>query len=444
VPTLGRKGSKRIKRLDPNSFLLIVVDEAHHAVAKTYTRILEYFDLFHPETNKLLVGFTATPKRGDGIGLDEIFEEIVYSRTLPEMIEEGYLAPVAGYRVETDIDLSGVKVRMGDFVTSQLSRAVNVKTRNELIVEVYKSFLKNKKTLIFCVDVEHAHHLAAAFNENRIPAAAITGNTESANRARIREEFHSGKLDVLTNCMVLTEGYDEPSVMGIILARPTRSQLLYIQMIGRGTRLYPGKQNVTIIDIVDVTRKHKLITLPTLFGLSENFNLEGHTISDAENAIQWVETNRPWIQIDNATSMSDLRFRCKKIDLLDLQTPTKLSNFAQFAWVGFGNGGYRLGLAEDKAFIAAPTILDEWELIFREQGQDKTIQKSKSLFKTIVTAEHYINKNFKDMVGLVKRNSRWRRQPASEKQVQLLQHKKIQAPEGLTKGQASHIISMLS
>ena len=133
------------------------------------------------------------------------------------------------------------------------------------------------------------------------------------------------------------------SVSGIILARPTKSALLYTQMIGRGTRLHPGKQNVTIIDIVDVTRDHSLTTLPGLFGFSEEFDLEGHTTDQVQQAIRWVEAHRPWISIDQSLSLSDLRYRCRRIDLLDLETPVELLAHSRFAWVAVGKGGYRLG-----------------------------------------------------------------------------------------------------
>ncbi|MCD6296812.1 MAG: DEAD/DEAH box helicase family protein, partial [Deltaproteobacteria bacterium] len=295
-----------------------VVDEAHHATAKTYQRILKYLGVFDPNTRKLLVGFTATPKRGDGQGLDAVFQEIVFSRSLPELISEGYLSPVAGYRVETDIDLSRVKTRMGDFVVSHLSQAVNVEQRNHLVVEVFRSRLKERKTLCFCVDVAHAHSLADVFKAEGIPAGAISGDMEGSARTKILNDFSHGRIRVLANCMVLTEGYDEPSVEGIILARPTKSTLLYTQMIGRGTRLHPGQDNVMVVDIVDVTRDHSLTTLPGLFGLSGEFDLEGRTVQEAQDALRWVEINRPWIPITEAMSLTDLRYRCRRINLFDL------------------------------------------------------------------------------------------------------------------------------
>ncbi|MFC1535069.1 DEAD/DEAH box helicase [Thermodesulfobacteriota bacterium] len=444
VPTLGRAGSKRLQRLAPERFFLIVVDEAHHSTAKTYKRVLEHFGVFDPETPKLLVGFTATPKRGDGVGLNEVFEEIVFSRSLPEMISAGFLSPVAGYRVETEVDLSRVKTRMGDFVTSQLSLAVNIQQRNDIIVEVYQSHLKDKQTLCFCVDVAHAYSVAAAFKEEGIRAAAISGDMDRTDRAKILNDFSTGRIQVLANCMVLTEGYDEPSVEGIILARPTKSSLLYTQMIGRGTRLHPGKENVTIVDIVDVTREHSLTTLPGLFDLSSNFDLEGHTTDEAQKAIQWVESNRPWVSIDRAMSLSDLRYECTRIDLFDLQTPSELKTYVKYAWVGLGKGGYRLGLKGSNAIFVLPTILGKWEIQLRQRGKEKMIAEKPDLYSALKETERFVKKQFSDSLALVKLNSRWRNEPATEKQIKMLGAKKIDVPRGLTKGQASHLIGMLS
>lgn len=444
VPTLGRSGSKRLHRLDPDRFFLIVVDEAHHATATTYKRVLEYFGVLTPDTPKLLTGFTATPKRGDGIGLDAVFQEIVFSKSLPEMIQAGFLSPVAGYRVETEIDLTRVRTRMGDFVASQLSHAVNVVERNSMIVKVFRSHLAGKKTLCFCVDVAHAHSLAEAFNGEGIRAAAISGDMKPIARANVLEEFRTGKTQVLANCMVLTEGYDESSVEGIILARPTKSALLYTQMIGRGTRLHPGKENVTIVDIVDVTREHSLTTLPSLFGLSDKFDLEGHTTDEAERAIQWAGLNRPWVPVERATSLSDLRYRCREIDLWDLSIPPELMGYAEYVWVTLGRGGYRLGLTGRTAIVVSPTILGSFEVQVHQRGREKSIATEQGLHSAVLEAESFVRANFSDLLGLVKRDTRWRREPATEKQIKVLLSKKIEVPQGLTKGQASHLIGMLS
>ncbi|MCK4777560.1 MAG: DEAD/DEAH box helicase, partial [Actinomycetia bacterium] len=250
VQTIGR-GNERIKKFNPDDFSIIVVDEAHHAVAPTYKAILKHFGIFDKDTDKLLLGFTATPKRGDGIGLEEIFEDITYSQSITHMIEANYLANIIGYRVNTKVNLEGVKVRMGDFVIGDLSRKVNVEERNALIIKSYLKLAKNRKTVVFCTNVAHAKQVALIFNKHKIKAVPVWGNMPSKNRAAVLKKFKNDKIDVITNCNLLTEGFDEPGIDCIIMARPTKSQLLYTQMIGRGTRPFPNKENLMVIDISD-------------------------------------------------------------------------------------------------------------------------------------------------------------------------------------------------
>ena len=444
VPTLGRKGSKRLARLDPEEFYLIVVDEAHHSTAATYRRVLDHFGVFEKNTRRLLVGFTATPKRGDGQGLDAVFEEITFSRGLPDMILAGHLSPVAGYRVETSVDLSGVRTRMGDFVSSQLSDAVNVSGRNRLVVEVFRDRLADRQTLCFCVDVAHTLGLAKAFRREGIPVAAVTGDMDPGKRKKALSDFASGRVRVVTNCMVLTEGYDEPSVAGIILARPTKSALLYTQMIGRGTRLHPGKKDAVVIDIVDVTRKHKLVTLPALFGLSDKFDLKGRTTTEVQRALEWTGRHRPWVRTDLAESLDDLRYRCRRINLLELRTPRELAAFAEFAWTAVGPDTYRISLAARESLTVASTIIGMWEVSLRRERTEQVVATASDLGGAVRRAEKFVRTKRADSVGLVKKHTRWRRDPATEKQIALLKKRDIEVPSGLTKGQASHLISMLT
>ncbi|MBN1695963.1 MAG: DEAD/DEAH box helicase [Spirochaetales bacterium] len=444
VPTLGRKGSGRLGRFDPDEFYLIVVDEAHHAVASTYRRIFERLGLMEKETKKLLVGFTATPKRGDGAGLDKVFDEITFSRSLPEMIAGGYLAPLTGYRVETDIDLRQVKKRMGDYIASHLSRAVNVGERNDLVVDIYKKYLTGRKTLCFCVDVAHTHSLADAFSKAGISVRPVTGEMDRAERKKVLRDFSGGRVTVLTNCMVLTEGYDEASVEGIILARPTRSSLLYTQMIGRATRLHQEKDKATVIDIVDVTREHELVTLPVLFGFSDGFDLAGKTTDEVEKALQWVADNRPWVRTDLALSLDDLRYRCRKIDLYELSLPPELGSCARFSWTTIGKNSYGLNLTKGQSITIAATILGKWEVILRSRGKDTIMTATDTVRQAIAYAEHHVTEHRPDILRLVDLRGKWRTHPATKKQLSIISEKGIEIPENLTKGQASHIISMLS
>jgi len=223
VPTLARNGA-RLARLHRDEFSIVVVDEAHHAVAPSYRRIFDHFGLFEPGVSRYLIGFTATPRRGDKQGLGEVFEEVCYARDMREMIACRYLCPITGWRIDTDLSLDNVKVRHGDFVESQLARVVNTPLRNTLLVKAYRDFAAGRRAIIFCVDVAHAQDVHRAFDEAGIRAAPVWGELSRDERRNVLAEFSAGKIDVVTNCNLLTEGFDEPRVDCVIMARPTRSK----------------------------------------------------------------------------------------------------------------------------------------------------------------------------------------------------------------------------
>ena len=216
VPTLGRDGTDRIGRFQRDYFRTIVIDEAHHAAAPTYRRILDYFE------NSFTLGVTATPQRSDNTRLTDVFDEIVYYKTIVDLIQEGWLARIVGYRIQTDTDISEVQSREGDYVASQLQDTINTPERNAIIVASYMEICDNAKAIAFCAGVEHANDLATSFRQASINAEVIVGTTPSEQRQEILARFRSGETRILVNVGVLTEGFDEPSVEAIILARPTR------------------------------------------------------------------------------------------------------------------------------------------------------------------------------------------------------------------------------
>ena len=240
---------------------LFVSDESHHDRAPSRMRAISEME------PALLVGLTATPQRGDKQGLDAIYDEIVYHLPMLDLIARGQLARLVGLRIDTETELDEVHTRDGEFAEDELAAAVDTPERNQLIVESWRKHAHDRtRTVAFCVNRQHAKDLRDCFRAAGIQAEMVLGETPPEDRTRIFSDFHSGRLPVLTNCMVLTEGYDEPAIDCILMARPTKSAGLFVQCVGRGARKSPGKTNCLVIDFVDATSKHKLIGFPSLLG----------------------------------------------------------------------------------------------------------------------------------------------------------------------------------
>jgi len=264
VQTLARP--QRLDRVARYGYDLIVTDEAHHAVAPTYRAIYERLGA---GTQVLHLGVTATPGRADKRGLGRVFQEVVFYRSIGDMVRAGWLCPIVGRRVQTGVDISDVATRGDDFDDAALEAVVNTRNRNELIRDAVLRLARNRRVLAFAAGVSHAHSLAAVFREGGLRAEALDGETPYPVRRELLSAFRAGEVEAVVNYGVLTEGYDEPSVSCVLLARPTKSTPLYQQMVGRGLRPFPGKRDCLVIDVADVSRRHRLAQLPDLLGREE-------------------------------------------------------------------------------------------------------------------------------------------------------------------------------
>lgn len=449
VQTIGRAGSKRLGLLPPDQFSIIVIDEAHHSVASTYKNVIDHFGLMQDDTPKLLLGVTATPRRGDNRGLDEVYQDITFSRNLRQMIEAEYLCPIVGYRVGTEVDLTGVSVRMGDFATGQLSRQVNVFDRNDLLVRAYQELVKGRKALVFCVDVEHAQDVASAFVNHQVPCRAVWGNMHPDDRADALAAFRKGQVRVLTNCNVLTEGYDEPTIESVVMGRPTKSALLYAQMVGRGTRLAPGKEHLTVIDVVDNSSRHQLVGLAALFGYASDFDLRGGDVLHVARRFEELKSRYPYLKLERAKNLEDLKLLIERVDLLCTDVPEAIRGLSRFSWFEMPDESYRLSLGTGELLVIAPNLLDRYDLWhFQQDAETKTvtrerIESTRDLGDAFAVAEDFVEEVRPETVRLVQRDLRWRADPATQKQLDLLRRHGIKLEPGLTKGQASLMISQL-
>ena len=238
----------RLKRFPEDYFNTIIIDEAHHCISDSYQRVLKHF----PDAK--ILGVTATPDRGDMKNLGQVFESLAYEYTLPKAIKEGYLSPIKAVTIPLQVDLTGVGIQSGDFKAGDLGTALDPYL--ERIAEEMEKYCREKKTVVFLPLVKTSQKFRDILNAHGFRAAEVNG--ESQDRAEILEDYASGKYNVLCNSMLLTEGWDCPDVDCIVVLRPTKVRSLYCQMVGRGTRLAPGKDHLLLLDFLWHTERHEL------------------------------------------------------------------------------------------------------------------------------------------------------------------------------------------
>lgn len=246
VQTLMRE--KRLARFPDDYFDYIIIDEAHHALSDSYQKILAHF------SGAKVLGVTATPDRGDMKNLGQVFESLAYEYTLPQAIKEGYLSPIKAVTIPLKLDLSGVSTQAGDFKANDIDTALDPYLYQ--IADEMQNYCQNRKTVVFLPLVKTSQKFRDILNAKGFCAAEINGN--SADRSEILADFDSGRYDVLCNSMLLTEGWDCPSVDCIVVLRPTKVRGLYCQMVGRGTRLFEGKTELLLLDFLWHTERHEL------------------------------------------------------------------------------------------------------------------------------------------------------------------------------------------
>lgn len=248
VQTMMRE--KRLSRFPDDYFNTIIIDEAHHCISDSYQKVLKHF----PEAKVL--GVTATPDRGDMRNLGQMFDSLAYEYTLPRAIKEGYLSPIKALTLPLKLDLSGVGVQAGDFRIQELATALDPYLYQ--IADQMKEYCMDRKTVVFLPLVKTSQKFRDILCEKGFRAAEVNG--DSRDRAEVLEAFDRGDYNVLCNSMLLTEGWDCPSVDCIIVLRPTKVRSLYSQMVGRGTRLSPetGKDHLLLLDFLWHTERHEL------------------------------------------------------------------------------------------------------------------------------------------------------------------------------------------
>lgn len=489
IQTLAAQNYRRLDRfLAKHQPAIVVVDEAHHAAAATYRTVLarlgflptavssdtgnieaaSFDDLVEMKKalagwdavapkDRLLLGVTATPNRTDAIGLGCVFQTIAYDYPLQQAIKDGWLVPITPWAIETAEDLDAVKTTAGDFNQKQLAEAVNKARRNRAAVDAWKLYASDRSTIAFCVDVQHAVDLAAIFRADGINAVPLSGETGKDDRRAILKDFAAGRIPVITNCMVLTEGTDLPIASCILHAKPTKSATLYEQMTGRGLRLYPGKTDCCVIDVVDISRKHSLQTAAVLYGLPPGLKTAGETLDDLREQLERIRERVPSFDVDAALAqrrmtVRELLDRASTFNVWDVQPLGDAGAGTHFEWVRTGEV-FRLQYPwQDgtETLLVSPDVLGHWDLAATFRPREGNVRQ-KTLGAQIPTAnaalligEAFILEHRRTAKRIVDAAADWRSRPASDKQIRLLRrfYQPSQIPDNLTMGRAGRMIDI--
>ena len=447
VQTLGRKGTTRMDKFNRDRLDKIVIDEAHRSVADSYYNVYNHFDLLKDGDKRLLLGVTATPVRGNGEGLGKLYQRIVYTYSLRQAIEDGWLVDVRGIRVNTAISLDQVSTKAGDLDQTELSDTVNTPWRNRLVVEAYKDTCSGRQAIGFGVDIAHSQALAEYFVAAGINAKAVWG--EDKERTQKIQDFRDGKIQVLFNAQLLVEGFDLDTISCVILSAPTKSGVVFSQRVGRGTRLSPLKTDCIVLDIVDSTFRHSLVTLPTLLGMPKDLDLKGHSLVGSCKILEDKQAEFPHLDFTTLKDIDKIKAFVEEVNLFEIKFPPELEGASDFTWHPSVNGGYILTLPNEgepghitKNFVTIhQNLLDKWEVRGIIKGKRYKGERG-TMEEVFSAADNLVRRESPECLKLVNKKSVWREEQATDKQLKTLRkfYKGKQIPLDLTKGAADGLI----
>ena len=301
----------------PDSFSYLIIDECHHASAESYQKILSYFK------TEFTLGLTATPERTDGEDLLNIFQNVAHKLDIKEAVEAGVLVPVRCIRIKTNIDLQDVRINGFRYNSLDLESKIMVPGRNQLIVDTYLEYVKNKSTVVFCTSVRHAEEIAELFRAQGIIAHSVSGRSSPVERKQILSKYEDGQIQVLCACDLLNEGWDSPRTEVLFMARPTMSKTIYLQQLGRGMRICEGKDFLMVFDFVD---NANLFNCP--YSMHRLFNIDkyhpGGLVLGSRRAMKWdndlfTKGEKPEVLVDYPIHATDFEM----VDLFNWQNRAK-------------------------------------------------------------------------------------------------------------------------
>lgn len=405
VQTLGTE--RRLSRFPRDFFKTVVIDEAHHTMAKSYLSVIDHF------SSAKYLGVTATPDRGDMQDLSEVYESLAYEYSLRDAVRQKYLSPIRVQTVPLEIDMKAVKVSMGDFQASDIGHALEPYLED--IAEEMSKICMDRHTVVFLPLVSIAQEFRDILNRKGFRAAEVNGN--SKDRDETLQAFAEGKFNVICNAMLLTEGWDCPIVDCIVVLRPTKVRALYCQMIGRGTRLFPGKDHLLVLDFLWMTGKHSLVhPADIICKQKEIADKVTEMLEDTNEAEDLFEIERDAIEERKNSLQKALEEATKQRKQKKLVDPLE----------------FELSIGSDDLVDYVPTF--GWEFMDPTEKQIQTIQNY-----GLSTDGLDRGKASKIISQLMERNGM-----STPRQIQLLQRYGFQNVSNWTIDEAKKIISMLA
>ncbi len=437
VPTLGRKGSDRIKRFVPSDFGAIIQDEAHIGMADSFKRVYEHFGLLESNpAGPLFLGITATPNRTDGRGLRDLFDVIVFDMGIQKGIADGWLCDIRGLRVNGKAKLDKVKIRAGEFAQDELSKEVNTPSRNAIIVKEWYKHAYDRRTICFTVDIQHALDLAAAFTAHGTVAKAVWGD-DPERHEKIRGH-KSGEYPVICCAQLLGIGYDDPLITCIVLSAPRKSFVRYAQEVGRGTRIADGKEDLLVIDVGDNTSRHDLCSVSSLLGLPKNLDLKGESYKKAKTQLDRMAAEFPTANVQDIKSLDQLKSIAEHVSLFQVSYPPEISKLSELSWRKSVEG-YILSVNRDVVTVSQD-LRGDW-MIRGRVGETVANLTAQNLSGAMNLADRFILDNG-GVKGYLKRDAGWKTAnvPPTGPQLGMCKRLHITVPTGATKGMVSAAI----
>lgn len=414
---------------------LVIVDECHHATSPSYRAVFDHYGCFDPGGARAL-GFTATMSRGDGVGLGEVWQDVVYERDIRYMITRRFLVPPRGISVRVeDLDLSRVRKSGGDYSEGQLGEALAASMAPERIVDAYREHALGRSALLFVPTVEFASLMVERFTTAGVVARLVHGAQHPAERAQALADFTAGHVSVLVNCMVLTEGTDLPRASCVIIGRPTTHVGLYVQMVGRVLRTHPGKVDAIVLDVVGASRRHALAGLTDLIG--ERDSAERGEGAEPEDPAELDESGEPEERPKRDRGWLDGFLISEEVDLFHGQ---------RARWLRTYGGHWFASCGKDYVVTVVPSLSgsEAWDVLrvhSRKAGESDWIARE-------VPDLGYAMAHGESVVlqlphSYAKRDATFRRKPASEAQKGALRRCGAVLPPGALSGEASDVLSII-